>query len=61
MEQVWNEKGNNFPLYATDPDALTTREGFSVPDLVLHEICSSFGMLVYYSVLKDKMINISLG
>lgn len=61
MEHVWNEKGNNFPVCATDPDALTTREAFSVPDLVLHELCSSFGMLVCYSVLTGNRINISLG
>lgn len=44
VEPVWNEKGNNFPVPAADPDTLTTREAFTVPDLVLHELCSSFGM-----------------
>ena len=44
MEPVWNEKANHFPVPPTDPDALATREAFTVPDLVLYYLCSSFGM-----------------
>lgn len=37
-------KKKKIPVSATDTDAFTVREAFTVPDLVLHELCSSCEM-----------------